>query len=67
MQLPRFSRRRQFTAEQTLNRGRLRFYTGGSETLEYDPEVAPLQYATTPRERTEVEKTRPKWFGWLNG
>ena len=67
MQLPRFSRRRQFTAEQTLNRGRLRFYTGGSETLDYDPEVAPLQYATTPRERTCHELTRPLTFGWSNG
>ena len=67
MQLPRFTRKRQFTAEQSLKSGRLRIYTGGSETLDYDPEVAPEQYPTTPKERTEVEKTRPLWFGWSNG
>jgi len=67
MQLPRFTRKRQFTAEQSLKSGRLKLYTGGPETLEYDVKKAPLQYPTTERERTEVEKTRPKWFGWANG
>ena len=61
------TRRKVQTAEQSLKSGRLRIYTGGIETLEYDPEVAPEQYPTTPKERTEVEKTRPLWFGWSNG
>ena len=62
-----YTKRKVQTAEQSLKSWRLRFYTGGVETLEYDVKKAPLQYPTTERERTCHELTRPLTFGWANG
>lgn len=65
---PQFSRRRVRTAEKSLRFYPGGFLRGGADSLDYKPvEKAPLQYPTTPRERTEHEQTRPDDFGWLNG
>lgn len=60
---PSFTRHRVRTAEQSVKNS-----PGGADSLDYKPvRKAPLQHPTTPRERTEHEKTRSSDFGWVGG